>query len=388
MLHRIWLLLTGGVLVAALVACAPSTPPAPTVTPYRATPSVVITTPTALPESVIAEATAEELLLINIHDRVNPGVVHIEAAERTADELVSLSTGSGFLIDDEGHIITNHHVVEGADVVWVTFSDGSNCWGEILGSDPDSDLAVILVSDLPPVAVPLALGDSDTLAVGQRVIAIGNPFGLRGTMTTGIVSGLGRALRARAAPSGGRFANPEIIQTDATINPGNSGGPLLDSHGRVVGVNTAVSALEGVNRGVGFVIPINTVRRIVPHLIEDGEYRYPYLGLTQNEQFTLPQLAAFLDLPTTEGFLVASVAPGGPADRAGVRGGDREVEVMGRTVRAGGDIILAADDYEVSSLYDLTAYLVQEKSVGDTVNLTVLREGRELEIPVKLGERP
>jgi 2-alkenal reductase len=315
-------------------------------------------------------------------------VVNIEVATMMGAEVTSVGRGSGFLIDNGGHIVTNSHVVERADSLWVTFSDGSVREAEVLGTDPDSDLAVLLVENLPPVAAPLALGDSDALEVGQRVVAIGNPFGLQGTMTVGIISALGRALRARDAPSGGRFANPEIVQTDTAINPGNSGGPLLDSHGRVVGVNTAIQTTDGSSRGIGFAVPVNTVKRIVPYLIEQGEYRYPYLGLTENDEFTLAQLAPMLGLPTTRGLLVSLVEPGGPADRAGIRGGDREVEVMGRVVRVGGDIVIAVDGREVESLYDLTAYLVHEKEVGDTVTLTVLREGRELEVAIQLGERP
>jgi 2-alkenal reductase len=337
---------------------------------------------------VFADATAEERLLINLYSRTNPGVVNIEVAVDTGEE-ISLVNGSGFIIDTEGHIVTNNHVVERADTIWVTFSDGSVRQAEMLGTDPDSDLAVLVVDSPPPGAVPLELGDSDDLEVGQRVIAIGNPFGLEGTMTVGVISGLGRLLRPPITSSGGYFRNPEIIQTDTPINPGNSGGPLLDLRGRVVGVNTAIRTTLGVNMAVGFAVPVNTVKRIIPRLIEEGEYRYPYLGIGADDRFALAQLALVLDLPTTQGVLVASVVPGSPAHRAGILGGDRAVTVMGRSdVRVGGDIIVAIDDYEVKDFPDLVAYLVRETEVGQVVTLTVLRDGEELKIPVELGERP
>ena len=379
------LLLTASLLVAA---CGPTTPPPPTITPCPPVSPVAVLTPTRLPDPLIAEASASELVLINVYARANPGVVNIEAANIVEGEIASSSRGSGFVFDNRGHIVTNNHVVAEAELVRVTFSDGSAHEAQILGTDQDSDLAVLRVSPIPPGAVPLELGNSNLLEVGQMVLAIGNPFGLRGTMTSGIISGLGRALSGRVAVGGGLYSNPEIIQTDAAINPGNSGGPLLDLQGKVVGVNTAMSALDGTDSGIGFAVPANTVSRIIPYLIEDGEFHYPYLGITEDPRFTLGQLAQALSLPTTRGMLVASVALGEPADRAGVQGGDRNETVMGYDVRAGGDIVLAVDDHPVNSLYDITAYLIQEKSVGDTVVLTIIRGRQELQIEVELGERP
>ena len=375
-------------LTVLTAACEPATPPPPTITPCPVLPPVVIATPTSLPDSILSEASAEEILLINLYERANPGVVNIEAATIREGQITNTSNGSGFVFDSQGHIITNNHVVAEADLVRVTFSNGAAQEAEILGSDVDSDLAVLFVPNPPPEATPLVLGDSDLLEVGQRVIAIGNPYGLRGTMTTGIISGLGRSLRGRVAVGGGLYSNPDIIQTDAAINPGNSGGPLLDSSGRVVGVNTAVEAVDGIPSRIGFAVPVNTVQRIAPYLIENGSFHYPYLGITEDPRFTLGQLAPALGLPTTQGVLVASVSPGQPADRAGVRGGDRDVVVMGFTVRAGGDIIIAADGRDVDGLHSLTSYLIQEKEIGDTVALTVIRDGYEIEIIVELGERP
>ncbi|MGC8946826.1 MAG: S1C family serine protease [Anaerolineae bacterium] len=380
-------------LLLAALACAfplpPLTPPSVEDTPARAPePVVVIATPTPLPEALVAEATAEDLLLVNLYARVNPGVVNIDVAAGTGDEASIFGSGSGFLIDAEGHIVTNHHVVEGADTIWVTFSDGTLREAKVLGTDPFADLAVLQVEDLPPSAAPLELGDSDTLQVGQRVIAIGNPFGLQGTMTVGVVSALGRVLPTVTTATGGSFSNPEIIQTDAAINPGNSGGPLLDSAGRVVGVNTAIQTTTRGNMGVGFAVPVNTVKRIVPHLISEGTYHYPYLGIIADNRFTLAQLASVLDLPVNHGVLISSVEPNGPADRAGLRGGTQTVRALGTTIRVGGDIIIAIDGHPVEDFNDLIAYLVRETEVGQEVTLTILRDGKQMEVSVRLGERP
>ena len=387
MLRSKWPSVLLAMLVVALASCTPGPSPAPTRTPWPRPIAVIVATPTALPESLWALATADELLLINLYQRANPGVVNIEVGTTVGDEVIFTGSGSGFLIDSEGHIVTNSHVIELAQFLRVTFSDGSVREADVLGSDRYSDLGVILVTDLPPGAVPLELGDSETLQVGQRVIAIGNPFGLQGTMTEGVVSAVGRILRSSALPEGGSFSNPEIIQTDAAINPGNSGGPLLNSHGQVVGVNWAVAAGAGSSSGTGFAIPVTTLRRIVPYLIEEGVYHYPYLGIGHDDRFSVAQLATALDLPAAHGVLVMEVNPDGPARRAGVQGGDREVRVMGAVVRAGGDLIVAIDGHEVEDFHDLVAYLILETEVGQTVTLTILREGEVLEIPVVLGQR-
>jgi Trypsin-like serine proteases, typically periplasmic, contain C-terminal PDZ domain len=328
-------------LLLAMLACSfpiptlpPELPGAETVAPASPRVQVVVATPTPLPDSLVAEATAEDLLLVNLYARVNPGVVNIDVAAGAGEEASIFGSGSGFLIDTGGHIVTNNHVVEGADTIWVTFSDGSLREAEVLGTDPFSDLAVLKVDDLPPGAVPLELGDSDTLQVGQRVIAIGNPFGLQGTMTVGVISALGRVLPTVTTATGGSFSNPEIIQTDAAINPGNSGGPLLDSAGRVVGVNTAIRTTTGGNMGVGFAVPVNTVKRIVPHLISEGTYHYPYLGITADNRFTLAQLAHELDLPVTHGVLVSAVEPGGPATGLASAGGPAPRACWGRRSRS------------------------------------------------------
>jgi S1-C subfamily serine protease len=356
--------------------------------PLMPEPLVLVVTPTSLPEEAIAAVDTEGSLLVNLYQRVNPAVVYIEVLVNDGGTLTPLGSGSGFVIDTEGRIVTNNHVVEQADALRVVFSDGSVADAQILGLDPYSDLAVVQVDIPPERLVPLELSDSSTLQVGQRVVAIGNPFGLEGTMTAGIVSALGRTLPAQVLQGTGRFSNPEIIQTDAAINPGNSGGPLLDIRGRVIGVNTAIRSTTGTNSGIGFAVPVNTVKRILPALIAEGAYRYPYLGITYDTRFTMAELAGPLGLPVTHGALIDEVTPGTAAGQAGLRGGNREVEVMGTTVNAGGDIIVAIDGTKLRDFDDLIAYLVRETEVGQEVTLTVIRDGEELEIPVILGERP
>jgi len=351
-------------------------------------PVVLIATPTSLPEGAIAELDAEDALLVNLYQRANPAVVYIEVLVNDEETLLPFTSGSGFVIDTRGHIVTNDHVVEEANAVQVVFSDGTVAGAQVLGRDPYSDLAVVRVDVPSERLVPLELGDSSTLRVGQRVVAIGNPFGLDGTMTVGIVSALGRTLPAQVIQSSGRFSNPEIIQTDAAINPGNSGGPLLDTRGRVVGVNTAIRSLTGVNSGVGFAVPVNTVKRIVLHLIEEGIYHYPYLGISCQSGLSLAELEGPLELPVTSGVLVSEVITGTAAAQADLRGGDYEVAVKGVQVKAGGDIIVAIDGYELRDFDDLIAYLVRETEVGQRVVLKVIRDEEELEIPVILGERP
>jgi S1-C subfamily serine protease len=358
------------------------------VSPYTSAPVVLVATPTSLPEEAAVEIDAEDALLVNIYQRANPAVVYIQILVNEGGTQVPLGSGSGFVIDTEGHIVTNAHVVETADAVRVTFSyDGVVSEAEIVGQDPYSDLAVIKVNLSPDQLVPLELGDSSALQVGQRVIAIGNPFGLEGTMTAGIISALGRTLPAQVLQNSGSFSNPEIIQTDAAINPGNSGGPLLDTRGRVIGINTAIRSETGVNSGIGFSVPVNTLKHILPQLIEEGTYHYPYLGITSDNRFGVAELAGPLGLPVTYGVLISEVTPGTAAARAGLQGGDREVEVMGVITRAGGDIIIAIDGYHITDYSDFIAYLVRETQVGQTIVLTVVRDGEELEIPVTLGER-
>lgn len=362
--------------------------PTPLASPSTPSSSAVVPTATPLSDEELAEVDAQDALLINLYERVNPAVVYIEVLLEQGGGVRPLGSGSGFIVDQEGHIVTNSHVVENADALQVTFYDGTVTHGaEVVGRDSYSDIAVIKV-DVPSERLrPLELGDSDELKVGQRVVAIGNPFGLQGTMTAGVVSAVGRTLTSQIL-QGGAFSNPEIIQTDASINPGNSGGPLLDSRGRVVGVNTAIRSATGLNAGVGFAVPVNTVKRIMPDLIEKGVYDYPYLGITSDRNFTVAELAEPLGLPVDQGVLVAEVQPGTAAAEAGLQGGDREVEVMGQSLVAGGDIIIAIDGEELWTFDDLVAYLVSDTEVGQEVTLTVIRGEEQMEVSVTLGKRP
>jgi 2-alkenal reductase len=297
--------------------------------------------------------------------------------------------GSGFVIDPQGYIVTNWHVVVEADEIRVGFADGRVFDAEVVGLDQFSDIAVLKIN--PPADYPLTaveLGDSSTVRVGQRVIAIGNPFGLSGTMTVGIVSAVGRTIPTVRVDGTGVFSNPLIIQTDAAINPGNSGGPLLDSHGRVIGVNYAIRTETGTNTGIGFAVPVNTVRLVAPQLIASGEVAYPYLGISSQTAFSMYELAEEYDLPVYEGVLVGVVTEGGPADQAGIRGGTDEETYRSVSITLGGDIITAIDGVPLHNFDELLGYLVNNTTVGQTVILTIVREGQTMEVPVTLGERP
>jgi S1-C subfamily serine protease len=288
----------------------------------------------------------------------------------------------------EGHIVTNYHVVDQAERVNVTFSDGLTLKAEIVGTDPDSDLAVIRVDSLPQGIEPLDLADSSELRVGESVIAIGNPFGLEGTMTTGIVSALGRSLPSQARTAdGGRFNIPNVIQTDAAINPGNSGGPLLDYTGRVIGVNTAIESPVRQFSGIGYAVPSDIIAKIVPALIDDGRYPHPWMGISGRT--LTPGIREAMDLEDTQiGILVISVAEDGPSDEAGLIGSEEEVRIDGIPTLVGGDVIVGIDNQEIREFDDLLSYLVENTVVGQDITLTILRDGETLELEVTLGERP
>jgi len=341
------------------------------------------------PDPLTIAADEVDALLENIYQRANPAVVNIDVAGGA--DLTEFGSGSGFVIDTDGHIVTNNHVVEGADEIDVTFADGTVAVAKVIGRDTYSDLAVIKVDLAADKLAPLTLGDSDQTKVGQRVVAIGNPFGLVGTMTVGIISGKGRTLPADSPTGGTSFSNPDILQTDAAINPGNSGGPLLNSNGDVIGVNAAIRT-DGTNRansGVGFAIPSNTVKRVATQLMKEGQVSYPYLGVSvDSNHFTTGELAAALKLPVKQGVLIASVVNGGPAERAGLKGGDRQVVVRGIPVRAGGDILIAIDGDPINSFDEMIAYLAAKKLVGQTVTVTIMRGTDTLQVPVTLDERP
>jgi S1-C subfamily serine protease len=296
-------------------------------------------------------------------------------------------SGSGFVYDAEGHIVTNFHVIEGADQLLVTLANGQEYEADLIGQDPTNDLAVIRIAaggDLPP---PLPLGDSDILRVGQFVVAIGNPFGLEQTLTVGVVSALGRIIQS---PEENRFIG-EAIQTDAAINPGNSGGPLLDLEGRVIGVNSQIISPSRANAGIGFAVSANTVRRVAPALIARGYYPHPWLGI--NSLPLSPRAAEVLresgvNVPVERGLLILSAVPGGPAAQAGVQGGDRVMQFGRFRLPVGGDVLTAIDDQQLQTSRDLTMYLDTQTEVGQRVTLTVVRDGTELALEAILGERP
>ncbi len=349
--------------------------------------------PTALPPELIAEADAEELLLINLYQRANPSVVNIVITVDGQDFInpnnpfPAQGQGSGFIIDSDGHIVTNNHVVNDADKVEVTFYDGTTVEADIIGNDSDSDLAVIKVNVPSESLRPIGWGDSDAILVGQRAIAIGNPFGLDGTLTTGIISALGRSLPTESRT----FLIPEIIQTDAAINPGNSGGPLLNSQGEVIGVNTAIvpnrTGGERSFLGVGFAVPSNLVKKVVGGLIRDGEYRHPWIGFSGNT--ITPEIAEAMDLPNVRGALVSEIISGSPADDAGLRGGTRELQLAsGRPIQIGGDVIVAIDNIPIQAFDDLLAFLSKEGEVDKVVTLTIIRGGEEQPLELTLGARP
>ncbi len=351
----------------------------------------------ARPVSTIGASTLpfQASSLSDLYAKLNTGVVSILIYPRggPTDSLPS-AQGSGFVIDSDGHIVTNQHVVADASDIEIDFPSGQKTFATLVGTDPDSDLAVLKVDVSPDLLTPLPLGDSDTIHVGDTVVAIGNPFGLSGTMTVGVVSAVGRTLESEhAAPGGQPFTAGDIIQTDAAINPGNSGGPLINELGEVIGVNRAIrtdstnATGSPLNSGIGFAVPVNIVRRVVPVLIDRGHYDYPYVGIQSldDQLWTLKTLDA-LGLPSNStGAYVTCVTPGGPAERGGVKGAG---DCLQTGLNPGGDLIVAIDGHPIRAFSDLLSYLINATSPGDQVTLTVLRSGETMELTVTLQARP
>ncbi len=370
----------------ALVGCD-MTPKArssqqPTAVP---TPVVVVATPAPLPPQVVQSAAADEQVVIDIYARVSPAVVHITSRIIVRDffygDVPQEGTGSGFVIDQQGHIVTNNHVVENAEKITVTLSDETSVEARVVGTDPSTDLAVVQI-DVPADKLhPVELGTSTNLRVGQRAIAIGNPFGLDRTLTTGVISSLGRPLQTED-----NRTIYDVIQTDAAINPGNSGGPLLDSGGRVIGVNSAIYSPSGGSVGVGFAIPVDTVRRVTGSIIEKGYYPHPWLGITGLS--ITSDLANYLKLPVERGVLVINVTSEQAAAQAGIRGGSRRVQIGNYVVPVGGDILTAIDGNKIGAMEDMVKYLETKTRIGQVVNLTILRDGKEQTVQATLGEQP
>ena len=350
--------------------------------PTTANPSGSASSPVVINSSAALDST-----LVDLYARVSPGVVSITVLTDQGG-----AQGSGFVYDKQGHIVTNDHVVDGATEIEVDFADGFKVRGNVIGTDLDSDLAVIAVKAPESELVPIPLGDSDAVQVGQSVVAIGNPFGLSGTMTAGIVSAKGRTLTSlRTTATGNAFSSGDVIQTDAAINPGNSGGPLLNLNGEIIGINRAIQTSgtpttgEPSNIGIGYAIPSKIVKKVVPVLISSGKYDYPYMGLSFMDTLTLDDIET-LGLSQQTGAYVLDVTSGGPGDQAGILAGTKQTSIQG--LDAGGDLVIAVDGLPVKQFSDLISYVLTEKSPGDKINLTILRDNQKKEVTLTLGKRP
>ena len=335
------------------------------------------------PNAAIAMTADEENNITVYRDR-SKGVVNITSIVVNYDVFLrpipSGGTGSGAVIDKKGHIITNNHVIKNSQQLEVTLFDGSKWKATLKGTDPLNDLAVIVIDAPPDKLYPIPMGDSSTLMVGQKVLAIGNPFGLQGTLTTGIISSLGRSLQTE---DGRTIEN--VIQTDAAINPGNSGGPLLNTDGEIIGINTAIFSPSGGNVGIGFAVPVDMVKKAAPQLIAKGYVSHTYLGVRMYPIF--PDFAKAMEMKIDKGVSVASVGFGTPADKAGIIGGNRQVRIGNTTVPVGGDVIVEVEGKPVETPQDVVSIL-NPLEVGDTVKLKLWREGKYRTVTVTLGERP
>ena len=318
--------------------------------------------------------------LIEIFEKTEESVVQVNVRANDGTSKPG-NMGSGFVYSDKGYIITNNHVVDDAGKVTVTFLDGESYTAKIIGTDPDLDLAVLKVEVGATYLQPIPMGDSSQLKVGEQITAIGNPFGLSGSMTSGIISQMGRLL-----PQDSGYSIPDVIQTDAAINPGNSGGPLLNMNGEVVGINTAIQSATGEFTGVGFAVPSNTVKKVVPILIEEGVFHHPWMGISGSD--VDPDLAKVRELNSSKGFLIATVVEGSPAEDAGLQGITITKEIDGREYALDGDIIVKIDDKVVRKISDILIHLQREKSIGDEMVMTVNRDGTLIEVILVLGERP
>lgn len=333
----------------------------------------------ALPE---AGASLDEQNNIQIYKAVSPAVVNITSTTIQYDFFFNVfpvqGSGSGFLIDDQGSILTNFHVISGARSIEVTLSDRTRHPAKLIGRDRLSDLAVIKISDRKGLPF-VKLGSSDNLQVGQKVLAIGNPFGFQGTLTTGVISALGRSIRDQD----GRLLE-DLIQSDAAINPGNSGGPLLNSRGQVIGINTAIFG-PGTNVGIGFAIPATAAHEILADLLQAGRVKRAFLGVIGQE--VTPAIAQLLDLPVSQGLLVFRVTPGGPAEQAGIRPGQELVLIGNEEFVIGGDLIVEVDGTPIANTQELSRYVLKKRP-GDVIRMTLYRGKRRMTLDVKLGERP
>ncbi len=422
MRKKIILVLTSFILVGILTACGDLRFELPSLAPLiqekqppEVEAAVPPTTETIPPEPIISPppgGLAEiQAAYKQIYEAVLPSVVSISVTTFVRDTVTSLpglpfdfdfivpgqdipqefqrrGAGSGFVWDSQGHIVTNNHVIDGASVIRVRFSDGTSVLGEVVGADSDSDLAVIKVDVPAALLKPMEMADSTQVKVGQVAIAIGNPFQLEGSMTTGIISGIGRSLALESTDGSGSFYSiPDVIQTDAAINPGNSGGVLVDITGNLIGVTTAIESPVRGNTGIGYVVPSVIVQKVVPILISDGDYQHPYIGISGTD--LTADLAELMELQTSQrGALVLEVTPGSPADESGLIGSDRQAKIDGLDVRVGGDVITAVNGQVIEDFEDLITYLARHTLVDQTIILTILRDGSLVDVPLTLAPRP
>jgi S1-C subfamily serine protease len=405
----LFLILASFVLIATLASCSVGNivPPAQAQSAPTAVPAPNPSATTTVPNDATTVLTALETTLEQVYNQVNPSVVYIEVVEQvstsnTTPQVPGFSfgpngpqgqqqmqgQGSGFVWDAQGDIVTNDHVVANASDIQVTFSDGTTVAATLVGADPSSDLAVVKV-DVPAAELhPIQVADSTQVKVGELSIAIGNPYGFAGSMTVGFVSGVGRSLPAQSdGQQGAHYSIPDVIQTDAAINPGNSGGVLVNDAGQLIGVTSALESSSGSNSGVGFAIPSSIVQKVVPALIQTGHYDHPWLGLSGTT--LTPDLAQAMGLKADQrGALVMSVVADGPSAKAGLLGSDKPATINGQQVQVGGDVIVAIDGTPIKDFDGLIAYLSDNATVGQTITLTVLRQGQETSVSVTLGTRP
>jgi serine protease Do len=395
-----------------LAACSPAAlsptvgaaPAAPVASASNLQPvAAVNSAPVSKSAAVIGNVADLEATLEQIYSQVNPSVVAIEVVESASatsglpfghpqlpqgqGQPQAQALGSGFVWDKDGHIVTNNHVVAGADKISVTFSDGTTVPATVVGNDPDSDLAVIKVDYPADQLQPVTLADSTQVKVGQLAVAIGNPFGHENTMTVGFVSAIGRSIPADGGTGSVSYTIPDVIQTDAPINPGNSGGVLTDDQGNVMGVTAQIDSPVRASVGIGFVIPSSIVGKVVPELIKSGKFEHTYLGISGGSM--VPDLATAMNLKSTQrGALVGKVTAGGPAEKAGLHGSDQQTTINGENVNVGGDVIIAIDGQPMKNFDDIVAYLARATTVGQTVTLTILRDGQQQDVKVTLEARP
>lgn len=379
------LLLAAAIVAGYWIGARPEAPPLPepSLVPARATANTWVEQAVATP-STPARLSDDERNSVEVYRKAAPAVVNITTRTLEMDFFYGAvpvqGTGSGFLINQDGIVVTNHHVVADARQIQVTLADRSSYEAEVVGSDPVTDLALLRIKAGGRALPTLPLGDSSRLQVGQKVLAIGNPFGFQGTLTTGVISAVGRTIRSQ---SGALLE--EVIQTDAAINRGNSGGPLLDSQGRVIGVNTLIISPSGGSVGIGFSVPVKTLKFVLDDLVRHGRVRRPWLGISAYE--LSPPVARALDLPVERGILVVEVERGGPAGRAGLRGGNRQLVVGRVRFRIGGDIIVAIDGQDVSSVAGINRALYKKRP-GDTAEVTFYRGRSKRTRKLTLTERP